>query len=48
MSGGLDMKNESGVSSVVGVVLLLLLVVLAASVIGVTLSMATQNAAEIC
>ncbi|WP_052319944.1 type IV pilin [Methanocorpusculum bavaricum] len=40
------MKNESGVSSVVGVVLLLLLVVLAASVIGVTLSMATQNAAE--
>jgi len=46
MSGGPDMKNESGVSSVVGVVLLLLLVVLAASVIGVTLSMATQNAAE--
>jgi len=46
MSGGLDMKNESAVSSVVGVVLLLLLVVLAASVIGITLSTATQNAAE--
>ena len=40
------MKNESAVSSVVGVVLLLLLVVLAASVIGITLSTATQNAAE--
>ncbi|MEA5037229.1 hypothetical protein SDC9_18346 [bioreactor metagenome] len=40
------MKDESGVSSVVGVVLLLLLVVLAASVIGITLSTATQNAAE--
>ncbi len=40
------MKNESGVSSVVGVVLLLLLVVLAASVIGLTLSAATQNAVE--
>ena len=40
------MKNQSGVSSVVGVVLLLLLVVLAASVIGITLSTATQNAAE--
>ena len=46
MSGGLDMTNESGVSSVVGVVLLLLLVVLAASVIGLTLSAATQNAVE--
>jgi len=46
MSGGPDMKNELGVSSVVGVVLLLLLVVLAASVIGITLSTATQNAAE--
>ncbi|MEA5086725.1 MAG: LamG-like jellyroll fold domain-containing protein [Methanocorpusculum sp.] len=40
------MKNELGVSSVVGVVLLLLLVVLAASVIGLTLSAATQNAVE--
>ncbi|ABN07633.1 hypothetical protein Mlab_1468 [Methanocorpusculum labreanum Z] len=40
------MKNEFGVSSVVGVVLLLLLVVLAASVIGLTLSAATQNAVE--
>ena len=40
------MHNNSGVSTVVGVVLLLLLVVLAASVIGLTLSTATQNAVD--
>ncbi len=46
MSGGIDMKNESGVSSVVGVVLLLLLVIVVSSILALTLSTATQNAID--
>ncbi len=46
MSGGIDMKNKSGVSSVVGVVLLLLLVIVVSSILALTLSTATQNAID--
>ncbi len=40
------MKNDSGVSSFVGVVLLLLLVIVVSSILALTLSTATQNAVE--
>jgi len=46
MSGGIDMKNEAGVSSVVGVVLLLLLVVVVSSILALTLSSATNEAVD--